>query len=208
MPPSSLYCCQRSVSRISAADKNLRMAASPRVSSPPPLSANAVAARPSGPSVAPAPTARPVAKNDRRLSEPNGSRVADPVAPSASASRGRWLEPCMLYRPLGGVVVKSCSPTNSARRDSFPSGGEGVPSCPAAPRATGASAGPRGLEPGGNPGVTASRCEPGPARRTSRGSNGRAPSLLDAPKAPHGERQRPREHEQSDDEIAGGVEVD
>src|ERR1700694_58210 len=34
IPPSSLYCCHRSVSRISAAAKNLRIAASPFVSLP------------------------------------------------------------------------------------------------------------------------------------------------------------------------------
>src|SRR6266851_67205 len=58
MPPSSLYCCQKSVSRISAADRNRRMAASPGVR--PPLSASAKAgtplARRAAP-MAPAPTA-------------------------------------------------------------------------------------------------------------------------------------------------------
>src|SRR4029077_495524 len=100
MPPSSLYCCHRSVSRISAADRNLRMAASPWVSSPPPPSANAAAARPSGPRVAPAPTASPVAKNDRRLIEESGSWATDPFAPLASACRGRCREASMSYLPL------------------------------------------------------------------------------------------------------------
>src|SRR5229473_1661215 len=68
IPPSSLYCCQRSVSRISAAARNLRMAASPGVR--PLLFASAKADtsfsnRP--PPTVPAPTASPVSRNERRL---------------------------------------------------------------------------------------------------------------------------------------------
>src|SRR6266702_3432959 len=71
MPPSSLYCCQKSVSRVSSADKNRRMAASPGVR--PPLSASAKAGIPLANSPAPrvpAPaTATPLRKKDRRLVE-------------------------------------------------------------------------------------------------------------------------------------------
>src|SRR5882724_10434553 len=74
MPPSSLYCCHKSVSRISAAARNRRMAASPFVR-PPPLSlslsfALAVGAvENSPPPMVPTPTASDVPKKERRLIE-------------------------------------------------------------------------------------------------------------------------------------------
>src|SRR5580765_8026063 len=68
MPPSSLYCCHRSVSRISAAARNRRIAASPSVSEPFALTAAdpARASKPPAP-VAATPTATPCATNARRL---------------------------------------------------------------------------------------------------------------------------------------------
>src|SRR6516165_10445241 len=67
MPPSSLYCCQKSVSRISAAARNLKIAASPLLSlDEDGLSARALTAPPSGPKPAPTPTATPLAMNARR----------------------------------------------------------------------------------------------------------------------------------------------
>src|SRR6266511_6326106 len=66
MPASSLYCCHRSVSMISAAAKNRRIAASPRVRPPLARAGGAsVSSRPA-PRVA-APTAAPFAKKERRL---------------------------------------------------------------------------------------------------------------------------------------------
>src|SRR2546427_2121629 len=67
IPPSSLYCCHRSVSRISAAARNLRIAASPCVRPALPASARAGAPLKSPETVAPAPTASPVPKKERRL---------------------------------------------------------------------------------------------------------------------------------------------
>src|SRR5712692_158495 len=69
MPPSSLYCCHASVSRISAAARNRRMAASPGVR--PPLRSAARAADPSASSrpaaIVPAPSASPPSTKERRL---------------------------------------------------------------------------------------------------------------------------------------------
>src|SRR5262245_43296980 len=69
MPPSSLYCCQASVSRISAAARNRRIAASPGVR--PPLCALAkatgVLANTPLPMAAAPPNASPVRKKVRRL---------------------------------------------------------------------------------------------------------------------------------------------
>src|SRR5439155_23009 len=68
MPPSSLYCCQKSVSRISAAARNLKIAASPLLSfDDAGLSARALAALPNGAKPTPTPAATPVARNERRL---------------------------------------------------------------------------------------------------------------------------------------------
>src|SRR6185312_4413054 len=68
MPPSSLYCCQASVSRISAAARNRKMAASCGVSGPP-WSSLALADNPNA--TVPAPTARLVCKKDRRVMDPS-----------------------------------------------------------------------------------------------------------------------------------------
>src|SRR5262252_10435751 len=69
MPPSSLYCCQKSVSRVSSAARNRRMAASPGVRPPLALSAKAgtPAANSPAPTVPAAPTASPLRKKERRL---------------------------------------------------------------------------------------------------------------------------------------------
>src|SRR6185312_2865960 len=72
-PPSSLYCTQKSVSRISTAAANLSRAASPRVSRPPrssgPLSASAAAplARSPTPVLAIVAAVSPFFRNERRL---------------------------------------------------------------------------------------------------------------------------------------------
>src|SRR5207302_9378816 len=68
-PPSSLYCCHRSVSMISAADRNLRMATSPCVRLLLPSSAKAgipLAHSPAPRAPAP-PIASPLRKKERRL---------------------------------------------------------------------------------------------------------------------------------------------
>src|SRR5947209_1902938 len=89
MPPSSLYCCHRSLSRISTAARNRRMAASPRVRPLPssveagtPL-ASAKAGTPLASSAAPA-TVRPVAaaplstdRRDRRAPNEAGAVSLD-----------------------------------------------------------------------------------------------------------------------------------
>src|SRR5437773_3077067 len=77
MPASSLYCCQRSDSRISAAARKRRIAASPSVR-PPLASAAAVSANSPAPT-APAPTAAPLSKNDRRLVDSPVSPMTPPV---------------------------------------------------------------------------------------------------------------------------------
>src|SRR5262245_24528362 len=66
MPPSSLYCCQKSVSRISSAARNRRMAASPGVS--PPLASALLANNPNA--TVPAPAASPLRKKERRPTTP------------------------------------------------------------------------------------------------------------------------------------------
>src|SRR6266849_6734170 len=73
MPPSSLYCTQKSVSRISAAAANLSMAASPAVipsSSPNAFEAEPISAAPGVSRAAPSPRRR---KNERR-GRPGGVR--------------------------------------------------------------------------------------------------------------------------------------
>src|SRR5215469_12233564 len=67
-PPSSLYCCQKSVSRVSSAERKRRMAASPGVRPPlaparvgTPLTKRAVPMAPAPP------TASPLRKKERRL---------------------------------------------------------------------------------------------------------------------------------------------
>src|SRR6266567_1004068 len=80
IPPSSLYCCQKSVSRISAAAKKRRIAASPGVR-PPLASASDASPSNSAPSAAaPAPS-----RNERRLVPPSATLAAEP--PSGEAMR-------------------------------------------------------------------------------------------------------------------------
>src|SRR3989441_10284805 len=69
IPPSSLYCCHRSVSSISAADRNRRMAISPLVRLALLSSAktgNPLASIPA-PMIPAPPTASPLLKKERRL---------------------------------------------------------------------------------------------------------------------------------------------
>src|SRR5215469_1995498 len=68
MPPSSLYCCQKSVSRVSSADRNRRMAASPGVRPPlaPARVGTSLTSRAAPMAPAP-PTASPLRKKERRL---------------------------------------------------------------------------------------------------------------------------------------------
>src|SRR5712692_6683921 len=66
IPPSSLYCCQASVSRISAAARKRRIAASPGVRPPAPSAGDASAkSRPVA--ITPALAAAPLSRNERRL---------------------------------------------------------------------------------------------------------------------------------------------
>src|SRR5256886_8204253 len=67
MPPSSLYCCHKSASMISAAARNRRISASPRVRPPLALAVGALANSPAP--MVPAPTASDVPKKERRLIE-------------------------------------------------------------------------------------------------------------------------------------------
>src|SRR2546425_3843354 len=76
IPPSSLYCCHRSVSRISMAARNLRMATSPRLRLLLPAAAKAgnplvnssVPLTPAPAPMTPAPaTTSPLRKKERRL---------------------------------------------------------------------------------------------------------------------------------------------
>src|SRR5262245_12334289 len=68
MPPSSLYCCHKSASMSSAAARNRRMSASPRVR-PPRRSVAAVAFANRPAPMVPAPTASDVPKKERLLTE-------------------------------------------------------------------------------------------------------------------------------------------
>src|ERR1700730_4316060 len=82
IPPSSLYCCHRSASMISAADRNLRMAASPCVRPALSSAANAVTPLASSPEpTVPAPAASPVSKKERRLVKRLGSFGLCPMTP-------------------------------------------------------------------------------------------------------------------------------
>src|SRR5712691_10756998 len=66
MPPSSLYCCQASVSSVSAAARKRRIAASPGVR--PPLAEAGVASANSRPAaIVAAPAAAPLSRKERRL---------------------------------------------------------------------------------------------------------------------------------------------
>src|SRR5882724_3780135 len=65
MPPSSLYCCHKSASMSSAAARNRRISASPRVRPPLALAARALANSPAP--IVPAPTASDLPKKERRL---------------------------------------------------------------------------------------------------------------------------------------------
>src|SRR5437588_3191491 len=67
-PPSSLYCCQRSLSMISAAARNRRMATSPGVTSPLAFAVGVFSNNPAP--MVPAPTASDLPKKERRLREP------------------------------------------------------------------------------------------------------------------------------------------
>src|SRR6266481_4306973 len=65
MPASSLYCCHKSVSMISAAARNRRIASSPAVRPPLALAVGALANSPAP--IVPAPTASDLPKKERRL---------------------------------------------------------------------------------------------------------------------------------------------
>src|SRR5438874_12938552 len=65
MPPSSLYCCHKSASMSSAAARNRRISASPRVRPPLALAVGALANSPAP--IVPAPTASDLPKKERRL---------------------------------------------------------------------------------------------------------------------------------------------
>src|ERR1700704_3955816 len=68
MPPSSLYCCHKSASMISAAARNRRMSVSPTVKAA--CCALAVGALANSPApMVPAPTASDLPKKERRLIE-------------------------------------------------------------------------------------------------------------------------------------------
>src|SRR5437870_12143846 len=67
MPASSLYCCHKSVSMISAAARNRRIASSFRVRPPLAVAVGALANSPAP--MVPAPTASDVPKKERRLIE-------------------------------------------------------------------------------------------------------------------------------------------
>src|SRR6476646_2924369 len=95
MPASSLYCCHMSVSRISAAARKRRIAASPFVR-PPLAPATAVSANPAP--TAPAPIAAPFSKNDRRL--------VDSVVGSMTPPPCQWIQ----TRPDTGRPAPLVSP--------------------------------------------------------------------------------------------------
>src|SRR6266478_8712733 len=65
IPPSSLYCCHKSASMSSAAARNRRISASPRVRPPLALAVGALANSPAP--MVPAPTASDLPKKERRL---------------------------------------------------------------------------------------------------------------------------------------------
>src|SRR5689334_22438728 len=67
IPASSLYCCHRSVSRISSAARNRRIAASPLLREPVFAIALADCSVSSDAPIAPAPTAALCSRNDRRF---------------------------------------------------------------------------------------------------------------------------------------------
>src|SRR6476620_8393194 len=123
MPPSSLYCCQRSVSRISAAARNLRIAASPLPSLlDDGLSARALTAPPNGPSPAPTPTATPEAKKARRLN-PLCTSAGTSVAPSGLQSMGDCVE-LRMSTLLGSGGQELPPPRDTAGPGSFPDHGK------------------------------------------------------------------------------------
>src|SRR5713226_8886063 len=107
MPPSSLYCCQASVSRISAAARNLRMAASPGVRPPLPASAkagDACANSRAAPTV-PAPTASPPTKKERRLVTCSDCSVVSMISSfwSSASKRERQMHLSAVTRSPGGA---------------------------------------------------------------------------------------------------------
>src|SRR5207302_8803172 len=109
MPPSSLYCCQRSVSRISAAARNLRIAASPLLSLlDVGFLASAVAADSKEARPAPTPTATPLATSERRLMPCCDSSVGPAGVPAAYMPEACLAEVDMMYLSRGGVAMKSC----------------------------------------------------------------------------------------------------
>src|SRR6478672_5936404 len=124
MPPSSLYCCQRSVSRISAAERNRRIAASPLLNLfDVGFFASAVAdskeARP-----APTPTATPLATSERRLMPCCDSPVDPACVPAASTPEACLAEVDIMYLSPGELALKSCyypmTPVRGVPSSQFP----------------------------------------------------------------------------------------
>src|SRR5437773_10278677 len=126
MPPSSLYCCQRSVSRISAAARNRKIAASPFSSLVEGgLSARALTALPNGPSPAPTPTAAPEARKARRLKPLCSTSAGASIAPSGLQSMGDCVE-LRMSTLLGDGGQELPPPRDAAGSRSFPPITEGV----------------------------------------------------------------------------------
>src|SRR5436305_14684289 len=107
MPPSSLYCCQRSVSRISAAERNRRIAASPLLSLlDVGFFASAVAADSKEARPAPTPTATPLATSERRLMPCCDSSVGPAGVPATSMPEAWLAQVRLMYLSRGGVELK------------------------------------------------------------------------------------------------------
>src|SRR6266404_9140936 len=124
MPPSSLYCCHKSVSMISAAARNRRMSASPFVRLPFPLTGFAARVLANNPAlIIPAPATSDLPKKERRPIEPSVDlsisdlritplpRFPSNVLPSILVSilRGRYGR---RYSFRYGPFVRACDTTS------------------------------------------------------------------------------------------------
>src|SRR5438046_1366066 len=117
MPASSLYCCQRSVSRISAAERKRRIASSPFLSVPLARATGRPANKLAPTAPAPAPT-----RNERRL--------ASPPSPAAAPSSRCALDDSSDLTLMSASDLLLCETRAVASTPADPlSGGSLAPSC-------------------------------------------------------------------------------
>src|SRR5712691_9201153 len=113
IPPSSLYCCHRSVSRVSAAARNLRIAASPGVRRPDFSSGALLRAKSPSPSRAAPQVAAPAAnvpflKNERRFALLLNTLPGSFMSILLFWTRGDSFAPRRFPAANGPVVTSGC----------------------------------------------------------------------------------------------------